>query len=90
MNVEEAESWVRAAERELHGCDVYLQEVLANWREAEKASRSNKHHYRLRRRYGDNYRSKLKEDKDIALTNYNKAEAEVVKAKAAYEKAKKA
>ena len=87
MNVEEAESWVRAAERELHGCHVQLQTANDNWREAERARGSNKHHYRLRGRHGDNYRSKLKEDKDIALTNYHKAEAEVVKAKAAYEKA---
>lgn len=90
MNVEEAKSRLRAAERELHGCDVYLQEALANWREAEIASGNNKYHYRLRGRYGDNYRSKLREDKDMAFTNYHKAEAEVVKARADYEEAMKA
>ena len=56
----------------------------SGWEALRLASGNNKYHYRLRKGgYGDNYRSKLRENKDMAFRELTtRRQAEIVKAKA--------
>ena len=87
MDVKEAKSRLDIAQHELEGCEAYLDQAFRNWREAEMARVSNKQHYRLRGLHGDDYRKKLKDAKNAALSQFDAANKKLKKAKADYDQA---
>ncbi|MCY3669393.1 MAG: hypothetical protein OXH81_27380 [Gemmatimonadetes bacterium] len=84
MNLEEAEKRWEMAERKLRGCEAHLDRANKEWRFAEAARGNNKIHSRLKGTYGSDYMKKIKETREGALREFDRAREEEEKARADY------
>ena len=87
MDVDEAKLELEMASRNLQGCEGHLQRAAAKWMDAKAARGSNERHYRLRRRYGDNYLQQLTEEWESAREQFKEATTRLNKAREEYDKA---
>ncbi|MCY4528466.1 MAG: hypothetical protein OXD46_05470 [Chloroflexi bacterium] len=87
MEISEAKLELDMAYRNLQGCESYLSQTSAAYRDAQAASGSNERHYRLRRIHGDNYRLKLEDQWKSALQQFKDADARLNRAREKYKEA---
>lgn len=85
MDISEAKLKLDMAYRNLQGCESYLSQTYAAYRDAQAARGSNERHYRLRRIHGDNYRQKLEDQWESALQQFKDANARLNRATEKYE-----